>query len=160
MDFLFRENTLDYRQLDIHLFYRTNSNNEYSHNRSYIIIKQIALIFVYVFAASFYTWMRYINTITPMTFLRWIIEASFGPSLGVFLMDLFDIGSEFNVLNRPRQLSYTTIVAHKVLLFIGMRHAETYPSSTINNIHSFFIQILWESNLQMSINNSSNHMEL
>ena len=95
-----------------------------SHCRSHIMIKQIALIIAYISAAFFYTRIRYCNNlevITSMTVLRWLIEASLGPSFVLFLMDMFDMFPQFIVYNRPERLFYNLILHHKILLFAVMR---------------------------------------
>ena len=139
------------------------ANGQQSHCRCRILIEQITSIIVYISVAFFYTRIRYYNSlevITSRTVLHWLIEASLGPSFAVFLMDMFDMYPQFIIYDQPERLSYTPIFYHKILLFTVMRYVETYPSSSIQIVHSFFFKMLCDTNFQISSDKSSNEREL
>ena len=126
-DLLSRKRIEDRRRLFNNLLNGNIASGQRSHCRSHMMTRQIALIIVYISAAFFYTRIRYRNNlevITLMTVLRWLIEASLGPSFVLFLMDMFDLFPQFIVYNRPERLFSNLILHQKILLFAVMRYVK------------------------------------
>ncbi len=101
-----------------------------------IFKREIILILVYVYLSFLYTWIvlgNTYNTITHLTFLRWLMEALFIPI--VFFVTIFAYYVQYieNVFDLY-EASYGFVIILKVPLFVLMRYADYQPDSIVNRL--------------------------
>jgi hypothetical protein len=104
-----------------------------------MLIKEMALIFVYVVLAYFYQWLRLTNNdngVTSLNFRRWSTEASFAPFLLFGFLCEYYIGCT-NVVFDEYQLFYIVAMTIKVPLFILMRCSESEPDFFLDQFQCF-----------------------
>jgi len=112
-----------------------------------LLIKEMALTFVYVLFAFLYKWFGLVNNdsrITSLNFHRWLIEASFAPFLFCAIIFEYYIGCLDTVFDQY-QLFYIIAITLKVPLYLLMRCAESQPDFFLNHFESFLIITLCKS---------------
>ena len=103
-----------------------------------ILFPELMLIFVYVCVAFFCKLLMNNNSVCWMTFVRWLIEASFFPMTILVLVggSYINLWDEYLLEHDPRAIP-TMACMTKGILFVVMRYAEMYPSSE-NQIEFFY----------------------
>jgi len=115
--------------------------------RIILLIKEMALTFVYVLFAFLYKWFGLANNdyrVTSMNFSRWLVEGSFAPFLFCSFVGEYYIEC-INIIFDEYQLFYIIAITLKIPLFFLMRCAESQPDFFLNHFESFLISRLCES---------------
>lgn len=106
-----------------------------------LLIKEITLIFVYVFFAFMYKWFGLVHDthiITSMNFYQWLVEASYIP---IVLSTTYFIGTIENFVRLYRSFSLVAIMI-KIPVFVLMRYAESENNFFLNDLKASFFYIL------------------
>jgi hypothetical protein len=116
--------------------------------RIILLIKEVALVFVYVLFAFLYKWFGFANNdrhITTMNFRRWLIEAAFIPLLFMGFVGEYYIQCISSIIFDEYQLFYILAITLKVPLFFLMRYGESQPDFFLNRFECYLISRLCKS---------------
>ena len=115
-----------------------------------IVLKsEMKLIFVYVYLAFLCTWLGLVNsnsTVTYLSFLRWLIEASLLPQVSIISLFFYFLTQQLEFCHEYYAL-YVCKVFIKIPKFILMRYVESQSDLFINTYQAFLFKVLckWSS---------------
>ena len=108
-----------------------------------LLIYELKLIFVYTLACSTLELLKG-NSIRWISMARWLIEASYIPTLiPTVMIECYIFAERDRFIDTNPRLTYVFIVyPSKAILFLLMRYNEIYPLSTITHYQILFFYFI------------------